>query len=231
MLHKTEGIVLSSIKYAETSIVCRIYTAQFGLQSYLINGVRKKKGKSNYYQPLSLLELVVYHKENGGLQRIKEVKPAYSYQEIPFKVLKSSVALFLAEILGKSLREEEENPALFHFLKSAFIQLDEQPFDGLFHFRFLLDLSTHLGFQPNTYNNDLPFFDLMNGQFVAYKPTHPHFVEAPLISTFAGLVRKEAIKISNKTPLLKCLLEYYELHLDGFTKVRSLEVLETVLKT
>lgn len=231
MLHKTEGIVLNSIKYGETSIVSRIYTAQFGLQSYLINGVRKKKGKNNYYQPLSVLELVVYHKEKGGLQRIKEIKPSYNYQEIPFNVLKSSVALFLAEILSKCLLEEEENLALFQFLKTSLIQLDRQAFSSLFHFHFLIDLSAHLGFQPNTNDSNQPFFDLMNGQFVSKRPMHQHFIEAPLITTFAALIKKESVGISNKSRMLSHLLEYYELHLDGFTKVRSLEVLETVLNT
>ena len=74
MIKHTQGIVLSSVKYAESSVVCKIYTQELGLQSYLINGVRKRRGTSSYYQPLSLLDMVVYHKEKGGLQRVKEVK-------------------------------------------------------------------------------------------------------------------------------------------------------------
>lgn len=231
MLYNTEGIVLNSIKYSETSIICRIYTAQFGLQSYLVNGVRKKKGKYNYYQALSLLDLVVYHKERNGLQRIKEVKPAFNYQEIPFNVLKSSIALFLAEVLGKCLQEEEQNHSLFQFLKTTLIQLDREAYNGLFHLYFLIDLSTHLGFQPNTNDSGYPYFDLMNGLFVPERPSHQHFIEAPLITTFADLIKKQAVNVSNKSQMLAYLLEYYELHLDGFTKVRSLEVLETVLHT
>ena len=40
MTHKTKGIVLRTVKYGETSVIVTILTELFGLQSYLINGVR-----------------------------------------------------------------------------------------------------------------------------------------------------------------------------------------------
>ena len=99
MYLQTKGIVLNSVKYSESSIICKIYTSNFGLQSYLINGVRKKKGGSAYYQPLNILDLTVYHKEKNTLQRIKEAKPFYQYDSLPYAVEKSSIAFFMAEIL------------------------------------------------------------------------------------------------------------------------------------
>ena len=96
MYHKTKGIVLNSIKYAETSIISKVYTLEFGLQAYIVNGVRKKNGKSTYYQPLTLLDLQVSNSKQGQLHRIKEAKPHYVFNSIPFDILKSSVALFLA---------------------------------------------------------------------------------------------------------------------------------------
>ena len=232
MIKHTQGIVLSSVKYAESSVVCKIYTQKLGLQSYLVNGVRKKRGTSSYYQPLSLLDMVVYHKEKEGLQRVKEVKFAHQYKSIPFHVLKSSVALFLAEVLSKCLREEEQNNELFDFLLSAFISIDQNEFNSTVHLHFLLDLTIYLGFYPNRSNSNLPFFDLINGCFTQKAPAHKHFIGEPLITTFAALLNQEKeITISNKKALVDKLLEYYELHLDGFTNVRSHEILETVLST
>ena len=231
MIRHTKGIVLSSIKYAESSIVCRIYTEEFGIQSYLINGVRKKRGTSSYYQVLSILDLVVFHKDSGGLQRVKEVRFARQHNSIPFNILKSSVALFLAEVLNKCLREEEKNQDLFSFLLSSIIGFDKNPFDSSFHVRFLLKLSAHLGFYPDFSNSHLPYFDLMNGFFVNHKPAHQHFIGAPLITLFVSLLKQENNILSEKKRLLNKLLEYYELHLDGFANIRSHEILDTVLKT
>jgi len=64
MLHHTEGIVLGSLKYKESSLIVKIFTNAFGMQSYVVNGVRssKSQGKTALYQPLTLLDMVVYHK-------------------------------------------------------------------------------------------------------------------------------------------------------------------------
>ena len=97
MLHKTRGIVFSYTEYRETSLIVKIYTELFGIQSYIVNGVRKKNAKLNvgWFQPLTLVELVVYHKERHGLQRISEIRPMPALRDIPFYVIKSAIVLFL----------------------------------------------------------------------------------------------------------------------------------------
>lgn len=230
MILQTKGIVLGSIKYAESSIICRIYTESLGLQSYIVNGVRKKKGKNNYYQPLNILDLEVYHKEKTGLQRIKECKIEYQYQEAPFHIYKSSVLLFLAEVLSKCLKEESANASLFSFLVSSLINFDQKDFDNSFHLYFLVSLSDFLGFCPEKNDNNLPFFDLIEGCFCATLPTHQHFIQQPLIIKFAQLLSGQKIAYKEED-LLGVLLDYYALHIEGFGKVKSLEVLQTVLNT
>ena len=123
MLVKTRGIVLSYIKYRESSIIAKVYTEQLGVQSYIINGVRKKGSGSRIalFQPFTLLDMVVYTSQKGGLTRISEYKSAYPFGSIPFDIRKSSILLFLAEIVSKTIKEEEENPQLFNFLYQAII--------------------------------------------------------------------------------------------------------------
>ena len=76
MVHNTKGIVLRVVKYGETSVIVTIYTELFGIQSYIVNGVRttSKKGasKASLFQPAAILDLIVYHNELKNLQRIKE---------------------------------------------------------------------------------------------------------------------------------------------------------------
>jgi len=141
MIYKTRGIVLHHIKYAETSVIATIYTEQFGRQSYMINGVRGKKSriKANVLQPLYLLNMEVYHKTTRDLQRVKELQHAYIFNSLPYDLKKSTLALFIAEILYQTLREQEPNPELFNYLYHSIQMLDIKN-EGLttFHIYFLL---------------------------------------------------------------------------------------------
>ena len=76
MLVKTRGIVLNFIKYRESSIIALIYTEQLGLQTYIVNSVRKKGPGSRIalFQPFTLLDMVVYTSPKGGITRISEYK-------------------------------------------------------------------------------------------------------------------------------------------------------------
>ncbi|HEY1023883.1 MAG TPA: DNA repair protein RecO, partial [Sphingobacteriaceae bacterium] len=105
MLHKTRGIVFKTTDYSESSVVVQVFTEKFGLQSYLINGVKRPKAKirSNILQPLHLLDMVVYHKPAGNIQRVAEVRQVPVFQTIPYDVVKSSLVLFLNEVLHKSI--------------------------------------------------------------------------------------------------------------------------------
>src|SRR5688572_20193898 len=86
MVHKTKGIVLRSVKFGETSLVVTMFTELFGLQSYLVNGVRtvsrKGSAKANLFQPSSILELEAYHNDFKNLQRLREFRWAHLYQHI-----------------------------------------------------------------------------------------------------------------------------------------------------
>src|SRR5690606_15189127 len=107
MRKKTKGIVINYLKYRETSIIVRIYTRQLGLKSYVVNSVRSEipRYKIALFQPLSLLELVVYHREGVSLNRISETKLAYAFHRIPFDYYRSGIAMFVGEVLGKAIYE------------------------------------------------------------------------------------------------------------------------------
>ncbi len=126
LVHTTKGIVLRTVKYGETSIIVNIFTELFGIQSYLVNGVRSsgKTLKANFFQPSSILEMEVYHNELKNLQRIKEYKWNYLYKNVLSDVTKNAIALYMIELLQKCLKQPENNIDLFHFCEDAFIQLD-----------------------------------------------------------------------------------------------------------
>lgn len=226
MLQKTRGIVLSHIRYRETSIIVRIYTEALGLQSYVVNGVRSsgnaRSGGSRMglYQPLTMLDLVVYYQEKASMHRIKEVKCAEPFKQLHLDFQKTGIALFLTEMLGKSLKGEESNPALFQFLHSSISILDtQQEGSQNFHLQFLLKLSRYLGFAT---------------------PTAVDFLEevSPYIS--ADAVDREAVDrllqepYGNAIPLngerrrhvLQMILQFYRLHVAEFGELKSLPILQ-----
>ena len=231
MLHKTRGIVLNFIKYRETSIVTRIYTEDFGLQSYIVYGVRgsnkRSKSKISFFQPLTLLELVVYYKRNAGLNRISEIKCPEPYQSIPYDFRKSSIAMFITEVLNKCLKEEESNTNQFEFLRYSLQMFDHlQEHYENFHLQLMLKLSRYLGFAPETAND---VFDEVY-EYVG-KPTIDK-QDQQALDLLLQNPYTSPVKMSNATRrlLLDDLIKYYQRHVDGFGELKSIAVLREVLE-
>jgi DNA repair protein RecO (recombination protein O) len=237
MLHKTRGIVFKSTEYGESSLVVQIYTELFGIQSYLINSVRKKHAKyhANLFQRLTPVDMVVYHKERPGLQRISEIKPNPLLESIPFDVHKSSLIIFLDEVLFKSIREEEANPQLFDFLMQSIQWLDHSAHPGNnFHLTFLVLLSRYLGFGPTkNYSATDNIFNLKDGCFQSAFPDHPHFIQPELGEVFFSILNSNyttspEISTPDRRTIINFLLEYYALHIESFGTVKSHKVLEEI---
>lgn len=243
-LHKTKGIVLRTVKYGETSLIVTLFTELFGVQSYLINGVRtssrKGPGKANLFQPAAILDLVVYHNELKNLQRIREVKWGSLYQHIFFDVLKNAVALFMVELLQKCLKQPEANPDLFYFIEDAFLHLDTSEGRVLANFPlfFTLHLAGFFGFQiEDIYSERTPFLDLQEGRFVGEHPQHPYLLEGALSYATAQLLRVRqplelhelALNQEMRRALMQAYRTFYALHVPDFGEMRTLAVLQTVL--
>ncbi|HNQ61977.1 MAG TPA: DNA repair protein RecO [Bacteroidia bacterium] len=239
MLHKTRGIVFRTTDFSESSLVVKVYTELYGLQTYMVNSVRKKNARvrSSVFQSLSLVEMVVYHKERGGIQRIAEIRPMPVLRTVPFDVLKSSMALFLNEVLYKSIHEEEANAQLFDFLFHSIQWLDvHEPANSDFHLLFLLQLSKYLGFFPDdNFSEENKYFDLQEGNFQPVSPPHPLFLNPALSMHLHQILRKLPdfsagfnIPLGEKRELIERILEYYQLHISGFGNIKSHKVLEQI---
>ena len=229
MLGKTRGIVLSFVRYRDTSIIVKIYTEKYGLQTYIENGVRSSRSKNKIalFQPMTLLELVVYHDDKKDLHRISEIKCAYPFRSIPYEINKSSIALFLIEMLGKCLREEAENKVLFDFLFNSIIVFDEleQHFEN-FHLIFLLQLSFYLGFSPVDANDFIEQFKEYNlGIQLGEK-------EESAINQLIAATYESELSIGRRLRghLLEILILYYRLHIEGMGEIKSLAVLREVMR-
>lgn len=241
MLHKTRGIVLHHSRYSDSSMIVRIYTELLGLQSYLVKGVYSKRSgmRSSYFQPLTMLDMVVYHREKGGLQHIREAAIAEPFTTISGDIRKSTLALFLSEVLLRSIHEGEANPELFDFMATSFRYLDQQE-EGVeyFHLHFLMKLSLHLGFYPRSDDHGpVCFFDLREGKYASHLPSHPDYLDEALSRDLQvlsgchpGNLGGLSMSRSRRNELLNALLIYYQIHLSGLGSIRSADILKEVFR-
>ena len=237
MLHKTEGIVIRSVKYSETSLITRIFTRELGVQSYMVNGVRGLKARyarAPLLQAASILQLEVYYKEHKKLQRIREFNPAYLYQNIPRNVVRGSLALFLMEVSNKAIISGVRNREVFDLLKTCLMHIDREEKVGNYHLYYLIRLSQFLGFGPQFRDGYHTYFNLREGIFQQEIPSHSDFMDEESsyllarLMTEAGSIASVAADQRMRKKLLRMLLRFYELHLDHFGKIRSQDILETV---
>jgi DNA repair protein RecO (recombination protein O) len=244
MLHKTKGIVLRTVKYGETSIVATMFTELFGVQSYLVNGVRTvpKKGtaKANLFQPGALLELVAYHNEFKNLQRLREFRWGRLYQHLLSDVKKNAVTLFMIELLGKCLKQPEANPDLFYFAEDALFHLDgaNEKTTANFPLFFALHLAVFFGFRINDeYSETNHYLDLQEGSFTGEQPSHQYFLEGKEAAAVSHILKTmqpeelEDLSLNQETRryITQAVEDYYRFHIPDFGTMKTLPVLREIM--
>lgn len=244
MVHTTRGIVLRTVKYGDTSIITTVYTALFGVQSYIVKGVRKSSktsaGKASYFQPAALLEMEVHNNNLKHLQFIREYQWSYLYEKVLFDVVRNTVALYVVELLQHALKEPEANPELFYLTEEALINLDKgsDSFAANLPLYFMLQLGSELGFQmQGSYSEQTPVFDLQEGMFIKEIPLHPYYIDGLLAQTTSGLLKcKEIADLENmalnratRRELLAAFQSFMALHIPDFGEIKSLPIIQEVL--
>jgi DNA repair protein RecO (recombination protein O) len=242
--HKTKGLVIRTVKYGETSIIAHIFTELFGIQSYLVNGVRasskKNPGRANMFQPGALLDLVVYHNDLANLQRIKEYQWAVLYKQLFYDVVKNAVVLFLVELLQKTVKQPEANSELFEFLEDALLHLDEAGKEIIANYPLFISLQLpgFFGFRiSNRYTASRGILELKEGEFVADRPLHPYFLEGEPSFYTSELLKVQhpaelaEVKINahNRRQMLQAYQVFFALHVPDFGTMKTLPVLQAVL--
>ena len=233
----TKAIVISTIKYRDTSLIVKLYTKEIGLVSYLLKGILKsKKGKlkAAYFLPLTQLTIVSTHNERRSLQNLKEAQVNQVYKSIHTSMVKQSIVLFLSEILGNAIQEQEHNVLLYDYLENSLNWFDSHQDISNFHLLFMLNLTKFLGFYPDLSQSTKSGFHLGEGVF-SNEQTSKNIVvgdELILLKRLLGtnFDKLNTLKLSKteRQKLLHILIQYFELHLAGFKKPKSLKVLETV---
>jgi DNA repair protein RecO (recombination protein O) len=244
MVHTTKGIVLRTVRYGDTSIITTVYTELFGIQSYIVKGVRqstkRSAGKAGFFQPAAMLEMEVYHNELKQLQFIKEYQWSYLYEHVLFDVVKNTVAIYVVELLQHSLKQPEANPELFYLIEDTLKQLDRgnDTLTGNLPLYFTLHLGRELGFgMGGQYSSATPILDLQEGVFVSERPLHSYYLEdaaAEITSRLLALqfyndLETFQLNRSMRRELLQAYQTYLSLHIPDFGEMKSLAILQEIL--
>ena len=234
---KTKAIVISALRYQEKSLIVKCFTESDGLKSYYVRDAfsSKKNGqKIIYFRPLNILEIEATHKNKGTLEHFKEVRMAFPHLSLNNDIIKTTIALFVSEMLHNCIKEEEKNQGLYDFLETALLWLDSHNEAANFHLILLLEITKFLGFYPDSSQQEYPFFEMTEGIFAPYHSISCLSAEDTLLLRrlmplkFDNSTR--AFHVSERQALLKILLDYYAFHLDGFRRPKSLEVLREVFE-
>lgn len=237
MVITTKAFVFSAIKYGEADLITKCFTEKSGLRTYLLKNVRKsKKGKikASLFQPLTQVEIVANHKDKGTLEYIREAKLLIPYQSLHTDILKSTVIMFLSEVLRSSIREEEPNSSLYNFLEKSFSWFDLQERAANFHLSFLIELTKYLGFYPDDSQGSGSIFNLVDGTFQDVKTNNDCISgeNVCLLKQFLGTDFEASSRIKlnqiSRSRFLLMMLQYYQIHLQGFQKPKSLAVLNEI---
>jgi DNA repair protein RecO (recombination protein O) len=240
MLNKASGIVLQTTKYSETSLIVKVYTRESGLRSYIISGVRSKRSgnKAGLFQPLALIDFVVSGNESSKLSRITEISINQPYTNLPYNIIKSSLGMFINELLLHSFKEPHLDEDLYEFIRNSLLILDLSPDNTPnFHLGFMIQLSRFLGFYPQgEHSADTSVFDLQEGKFVNFIPKHPYYLSSAaalqlsqlLDADYTGLQEINLGRAERKQ-LLNAMILFYQLHISSFGTMRSAAVLEEII--
>lgn len=243
--HHTRGLIIRTVKYGETSLVVSVFTSLFGLQQYMVKGIRTSKKTASFsasqFQVGNILDLIVYHHEKNTLQHIKECKQPFFFEHLFADVTKNAVLLFMIELLQKCIKEPESAPELYDFIEDVILGLDKATPTQTANIPlfFILHLSHFFGFRlMDNYTESENILDLREGQFVGQLPMHQMVFTYPKSEHIAQLLRVMQIEELNqiqlnkqlRNELLDACLQFYELHISPFGQMKSLPVIRTLLE-
>jgi len=239
MLLKTKCIILHHTRYSDSGLILQAFTREAGRLSFMVKGMRSKgSGKHNVlFQTMSMLEVILYYKESGSIQLLKEFSVSYIPSGIFTDIRKSSIAVFIGEVLSQVLKEETQNYELYDHLENSLKYLSESSAGfSNFHIAFLIGLSSYLGFEPGKRTSpEKKFFDLVDGRFVTMPPAHGNYANEEISGILAGFFSASYGSMSSipltgslRNEILETIIKYYSIHLPLFRKIKSLQVLKEI---
>jgi DNA repair protein RecO (recombination protein O) len=237
--YKARGIVLNSVKYGDKALIVQMLTDTLGRQSYIVQGVGSGKGRGSkmaLFQPMFALQFEGIISDKSELHRLKDTQSGIVLQSMPYDIRKSTIALFMAEVLYRLIGESEANSVLFDFVWGSIEALDAIE-EGVanFHLWFLANISRFLGFAPGNEYVAESYFDMREGLYTIQRPAHDKLLNSEYARLLNDLIECDVeylgeigLNRTQRVDMLSGLVDYYSIHLDAIRRVQSIAILQQV---
>lgn len=228
-----KAVVLSRLPYSESSLIVNLFTLESGLQTFLFQGAKKKKGLILF--PLELVEITYYRRNDSSMMKLTELQSSEPLHHLLDNPLKSSIAFFISELMMICLRDNHQDKKLFRFLSEEIQWLNASEELSNYLVWFLAQVCKLEGFQPEIQSSNPSYFELQEGKFTNELPFFPAYLEEPWLHWLTDSLQFEktdflalSIPKEERVQLIDAWLEYYQFHVSGMRKMKSLEVIRTV---
>ncbi|HEX2788003.1 MAG TPA: DNA repair protein RecO [Ignavibacteria bacterium] len=130
-LVRTEGIVLKTFKYSDSSKIVTIFSKETGKFNALVKGARNLKSKtSGIYNLINKIDVHFNKKETRDLQVISKAEVLDSYNNLKSDFDSLSIGYRVIEILNLSLTEYYINQNLYNFTNVLLNQINNTQNSG-----------------------------------------------------------------------------------------------------
>ena len=230
----TKAIVLNLSKYSDKASVLHTYSRDYGRMSYMVYGINGKKYRelSAATEPFSLVEIESTASVGRDMPTLSKISFDYVQQNTICDIRKRTVAVFIAEIIYRTMRHPEPDKGLFDFLASTIHELNDTTEPENYHLSFLLRYTYYLGIMPAIDETGV-MLDIQTGNM---RDRLHNTNEEEIVflkeetEALAGLNEGRSVKIgrTERQALLDKMCRYYEYHLTDFTRPKSLDILKEV---
>jgi|694.fasta_scaffold25398_3 DNA repair protein RecO (recombination protein O) len=242
MYEKSVGIVLQLTPFSDSQKVVRVFTRDFGTRSFMVSLHGKSRGAraaAALFRPMQELNFVFKNVSPDQLGRVKEVSPAQLFSNLHQHHAKRLIALFLAEVLYRVLKNHQEDQALYDYVLSGLHSLEKtEEKIADFHLFFMAGLASALGFHPeNNFDSNNRFFNPQEGMFVHQTYAASGTIRDEVLSEKINLIfnpidsSEDVLQITReqRAAILNILIDYFRYHVPEFTEIKSIEVLKEIV--
>lgn len=231
----TSALLLKKTPYSETSLILKCLTEKEGVQSFMFAGAQRKGKKGNILQSLSWIEIEGYQRADSTLGKITDVSFVKQWNLIPSDVYRSTIVMFVAEVINKISTENTEEHRLYDFLCQFLQRLDQEPFPQEAHLYFLVEIIHYLGISPLDINLEkAKYYDYLEGAFSVHQPPHHVFEEGNHVQMLQKVFGKTDIEDKSfvngkeRMEVMQLLLRYLKVHFDVLDDLNTLDVVVTI---
>ena len=151
MIYDTEALILSRYYYGDTSLICNLFTQDYGRVSIIAKGARKLKSPYNaILRPLQFIDLHYYYKPKRNIQLLKEATLNKHFFKTHGNYSKMIASYQVLDVINQICKIDNPNKIIFRLVKKILnkINSDKSKNIMIYQIFFNLQLLNYIGYQP-----------------------------------------------------------------------------------